>query len=128
VVLVQGRGASRFRRRHVAVAAAERVAQVSLGASIARISGTVAGVGVIVGAAFAVLAYADNRYQGKDDYKRDVMLVKESITSLHRARIEDEIFKLELIPDKKKTDYDRAILDRYKAQLRNLDRQKNPDP
>jgi hypothetical protein len=47
--------------------------------------------------------------------------VRESITDLHRARLEDEIYRLELIPEQKRTQQDKALLARYKSQLKEID-------
>lgn len=85
--------------------------------SILRIASAVAGVGVILTAIFTV----DGRYVHADDFKKQMFVVKDSIIDLHRARIEDEIFKLELVPPAKRTQQDNALLDRYKNQIKEID-------
>ncbi len=84
----------------------------------------VGAVGVIVGAVFAI----DQRYVNAGEFKkeiqtvnREITTVKESIVDLHRARIEDEIFKLELIPEIKRTQGEKAMLDRYRSQIKEID-------
>lgn len=74
-------------------------------------------VGVIIGAAFAL----DQRYVSAAEFKKEIMVVKDSIIDLHRARLEDEVFRLELIPPNKRTDADKALLERYKRQIIEMD-------
>jgi hypothetical protein len=95
--------------------------------SLTRISIPVGAVVGVVVAAFGVQTYADNRYSPKEDTARQVFQVKESIVDLHRARLQDEIFKLELIAPQKRTQADKAMLDRYKSQLQELDSKRERD-
>ncbi len=78
----------------------------------------------LIGAATVILAAVftiDQRYVHAEELKKQMLSVKDEIASLHRTRIEDEMFKIELIPPSKRTDADKAMLDRYKRQLKEID-------
>ena len=77
----------------------------------------------IVGAAFAI----DQRYVSAGEFKQQILTVKSSILDLHRSRLEDEIFRLELIPPAKRTDADKALIERYKSQIKDIDNKRERD-
>lgn len=85
--------------------------------SLRGIANAVGAIGVLLGAAFAI----DSRYVSAGEFKKEVMIVKDSILDLHRARLEDEIFRLELIPEAKRTQADKALIERYKSQIKEID-------
>lgn len=74
---------------------------------IIRTGGTLAALGVIVGA----LSWgADTRYAQKAEVR---VVVQKAVDGLRGASIEDKIFEINLIPLDKRTDVQRALLDRY---------------
>ena len=80
---------------------------VSLMTWIMRIGSTLAAVGVIFGAiAFA----ADTRYEQKGATQAAVQV---AVDGLRKSSIEDKIFEINLVPPDKRTDVQRALLDRY---------------
>lgn len=85
--------------------------------SLKTIAGIVGSMSILVGAIFTI----DTRYVHADEFKKQMFAVKDSIADLRRARLEDEVFKIELIPQNKRTDADKALLDRYKRQIREID-------
>lgn len=90
---------------------------ISENISVTNLAKLLLALGTIVGAIITI----DNRYVHAEDFKSQMTQVRESITDLHRARLEDEIYRLELIPEQKRTQQDRALLERYKNQLKEID-------
>jgi hypothetical protein len=85
--------------------------------TLTKIAGIVGAASVIIGAIFTI----DNRYVHADELKKQMLTVKDDIASLRRSRLEDEVFKIELIHPQKRTDADKALLDRYKRQIKEID-------
>ena len=67
----------------------------------------------LVGAAFAV----DERYV----HKGEMYEVKDSIVQNRRDNLADKIFEIELKPEQRRSPADKALLDRYKSQIREID-------
>ncbi len=87
---------------------------VSLMTWIMRIGSTLAAVGVIFGAiAFA----ADTRYEQKGVAQ---VAVQAAVDGLRKSTIEDKIFEINLVPPEKRTDVQRALLDRYLREAEEL--------
>ena len=89
----------------------------NLRANVVKVSGTVAAIGVL----FTAYQAVDSRYVHADELKKQMLTVKDDIASLRRSRLEDEVFKIELIHPAKRTDADKALLDRYKRQIKEID-------
>lgn len=91
--------------------------------TITKLSGIVAALGVLAGSTFAI----DGRYVHAEDFKKQVVTIKQDIADLRRSRIEDEIFKIELVAEQKRTQSDKALLERYKNQLKEIDARRPRD-
>jgi hypothetical protein len=81
---------------------------------ITRIGATVAAVGIIGG---AVAWAADTRYAQKTEVRA---VVQEATDGLRKSTLEDKIFELNLVPPDKRTDVQRALLDRYVREIEEL--------
>lgn len=89
------------------------------------IAGAISLVTVVISTAFAV----DGRYarvadltEFKQEQNQAIIRQgeanKAAVNNLRRQMIEDKIFEIELINPAKRTDYDRAKLDKYKRDLK----------
>lgn len=74
---------------------------------IMRIGSTIAAAGVIGG---AVAWAADTRYAQKTEVQA---AVQNAADGLRASSIEDKIFEINLVPPERRTDVQRALLDRY---------------
>lgn len=63
----------------------------------------------------------DGRYVHADTYQTDHRETLREIRNVERARIQDELFKLQLIPADKRSTIDNAVIDKYQERLRQLD-------
>lgn len=70
----------------------------------------------------------DSRYAKADDLNKQQqsimqgsMETKYAIDQLRKQSLEDKIFEIELIPEEKKTQSDRARLDKFKRDSQNID-------
>lgn len=88
-----------------------------------KIVGAITALGTLGGG----LLFVDGRYVHADSYSEDQKGITEEIRQVVRTRIEDEIFKLQLIPPEKRSTVDNAVLERYQNRLRELDN-KNVEP
>lgn len=83
-------------------------------------------VGVIMFAASCVGAglYADDRYAKSSDLKAFITSSKKEVRMasyfIRKQDLEDKVFELDLIPENKKTDMQRAMMNRNKAQLQEV--------
>lgn len=95
---------------------------------------SISGVGVIIGAFLTI----DSRYAQASDVKELVQAHKEfaqqitkeqknSINLIRKQMLEDKIFEKSLIPNEKRTQTDRALLERYKEELKFTERQMRGD-
>jgi hypothetical protein len=99
---------SEFKRREGDIDAVTR--------ALKWIAGVITSIAVIGGAvAFA----ADTRYAQKDDVKAEM---QNSVNQLRKQALEDKIFELNLTPAAKRSDAQRALLDRSVRQLDDLNR------
>lgn len=81
---------------------------------IMRIGSTLAAVGVI----FGTIAWAaDTRYAQKTEVQA---AVQTAVDGLRKFSIEDKIFEINLVPPDKRTDVQRALLDRYLREAETL--------
>ena len=91
------------------------------------IAGLISGLTVIISTAFAI----DSRYaktQELTNFKQEQnqAIVQQGranqgiVNNLRRQMLEDKIFEIELINPAKRTDYDRAKLEKYKRDLQEL--------
>ena len=90
---------------------------MSLRDNIVKVAGTATAIGALI----TVYQAVDTRFVHAEDFKSQVFQIKDSINDLRRARLEDEIFKLELIPEKRRTEADKAMLERYRNQIKEID-------
>ncbi len=83
-------------------------------------------VGILVFAASCVSAglYADDRYAKQTDLKTFIASstkkTEQAANVLRKQLLEDKIFELDLVPEKKKTDVQRAMANRSKTQLQEV--------
>ena len=90
---------------------------MSLRATLIKASGGVGAIVVIVGATWGVIAWADSRYVPKSE----AVLIKESIIQNRRDNLDDKVFEIELKPETKRNSQDKALLERYKSQIMEID-------
>lgn len=89
--------------------------------SLKWLAGVVTALTIILGAAFTI----DARYAHADDVQKQItnMTTQTSYAadSLRKQMLEDKIFEIQLIPEKQRSDVQRAILDRYESQSKAID-------
>lgn len=61
--------------------------------------------------------FVDTRFVKKNYFDQQLETVNSQITNNRKDYLEDKIFIIEMIPVLKRTDYQRAQLNRYKARL-----------
>lgn len=97
---------------------------------VKTISGSIGTLAIIVGAVLGV----DARYVKADDLKdfkmehtRSVQALEiqsqTQVNTLRKQMLEDKVFEIQLIPPAKRTDVDRARLDKYQRDLQEITRQ-----
>jgi hypothetical protein len=97
---------------------------------LTALSGTVGTLAVIVGAVLAV----DARYvkageiqEFKVEHTRSISQLgidtQTQINMLRKQQLEDKVFELQLIPPQRRSDVDRARLDKYQRDLEDITRQ-----
>lgn len=97
------------------------------------ITGSIGALSIILGAAFTI----DSRYvhagdlvqmkQAQDKQFRQQSLESQvTVNELRKQMLEDKVFEIQLIPPQKRTDVDRARLDKYMRDLDSITR-KNAD-
>ena len=84
----------------------------------------VIGVLLFAGSCVAAALYADDRYAKSQDLKKFISMSRQDANSaadlLRKQMLEDRAFELDLIPDASKTDVQRALANRNKAQLQDV--------
>lgn len=84
----------------------------------------IAGVLVFSGSVFAAALYADDRYAKATELRQFISSSKKDATRaadiLRKQMLEDRIFELDLVPDERKTDVQRAMANRSKTQLQDV--------
>lgn len=90
--------------------------------SVKWLAGLVTALGTILGAAFTI----DARYAHAGDVSAAIQAQRNAtsyaVDQLRKQNLEDKIFELMLIPEQKRTDAQRAMLDRYRTQALEVDR------
>lgn len=72
---------------------------------------------MLVGAVLSV----DSRYAKASDFEKQQVSIQYSIDQLRKQSIDDKIFELELIPEKDRTQSDKARLEKYKRESKSID-------
>lgn len=84
----------------------------------------VLGVLLFIGSVFAAALYADDRYAKSAELRQFIASTKKDTTRaadiLRKQLIEDKVFELDLVPDVQKTDIQRAMANRAKTQLQDV--------
>lgn len=70
--------------------------------------------------AYATWSYAKETFVQRTEYAAYQIAQSEAITGLRKEDLEDKIFSFEMIPPAKRSNYDRAKLNRYKSKLEEL--------
>lgn len=78
------------------------------------IASTLGGIVVITSTVVGI----DSRYVHAGEFKREVGEVQQQIKDIRKKQLDDELFKLEF--KSQKSDLDRALIERYKRELRDL--------
>jgi len=82
---------------------------------------------IVTGAGSALIAlvgavlFIDDRYAHAGDVKAMHEVQLQAVRELRKENLEDKVFELSLIPAAKRTDAQRAMLDRYKRQLQEIE-------
>jgi len=91
----------------------------------------VVGVLLFCGTIISAALFADDRYAKAVDLRNLAESVKKdsmmATDTLRKQMLEDKIFELDLVPEHKRTDMQRAMLNRTIAQLRDLRGRLNQD-
>lgn len=84
----------------------------------------VIGLLLFAGSCVAAALYADDRYAKSQDLKKFISMSRQDSNSaadlLRKQMLEDRAFELDLVPDANKTDVQRALANRNKAQLQDV--------
>jgi hypothetical protein len=79
---------------------------------------------VFSGSCISVGLYADDRYVKRNEFLTFIMQSDKAVPMaadiLRKQLLEDKIFELDLVPDNQKTDIQRAMANRARAQLQDV--------
>lgn len=81
------------------------------------IASTLGGLAVIT----STIIGFDSRYVHAGEFKREVGEVQQQIKNIRKKQLDDELFKLDF--KSQKTDLDRALIERYKRELLDLNKE-----
>ncbi len=88
------------------------------------LGGTITTLGIIAGAVLSIdsrYVHADDLTQFKQEHARGIQQLgsdsQVQVNDLRRQMLEDKIFEIQLIPPNKRTDSDRARLDKYTRDI-----------
>jgi len=88
---------------------------------------TIIGVIVFTGASISAGLFADDRYAKTEDLQKYMIFsshqMAQAANILRKQMLEDKIFELDLIPDNQKTDVQRAMVNRNRTQLQDIQAQ-----
>lgn len=85
---------------------------------------TIATVVTMVGSIAAAVFFGDDRYAHARDVEVIRLTLVQAIKEVRKETIDDKIFELNLIPEAKRTDAQRAMLERYKHQVEEIERER----
>lgn len=82
------------------------------------------GILMFIGSVFAAALFADDRYAKAQELRQFISATKKDATRaadiLRKQMLEDKIFELDLVPDSQKSDVQRAMANRSKTQLQDV--------
>lgn len=91
-------------------------------ADLSKATVPIATVAVCGVAMLGVYQWMEQHYALAGEVQAHVQSIDRKIDDLRRKQLMDQKFELEFVPEAKRTDYQRAQLERIKAELQQLER------